>query len=183
MKRLLVLVAGCLMIGLLGVTANVFGQKNANVSPPERREIPGLVEQLKSKDAGARATAAQRLGMAGQVRAKDVAAAVPSFLEMVKSETDAKARANATRALGYSAPDAAKAVPILVEALKEDKEADVKAAAAEALGYLGAGAKDALPALREAVDKAKAAGKEDKEAQRVGKAAGNAIKMIAPRNK
>ncbi len=178
MKRLIVLGVACLVLSL-GATPGLFGQKKKNdVEPPELREVPGLVEQLKSKDAGTRATAATRLGLRAQLRAKDIIKGMDSLMDMVKNDGDAGARAAAARTIGYSTLDPEKSVPLLIAALKEDKELSVKTAAAGALGYFGPDAKDALPALQEAQAMAKGADKTEKDKQALGKAAGTSINMI-----
>jgi HEAT repeat protein len=183
MKRLVVLSVGCLILGLMGVPG-VFGQKKKdNFDAPELKEIPGLIEDLKSKEAGVRAKAAERLGKRGQLRAKDIKQAVPTLMEMAKTDGDAGARRSATLALGYANPDPEVAVPLLIGVLKEDKELTVKAAAAGALGYLGPDAKPALPALQEARDMAKGAAKDEKDKQALGKAAGTAINAITGKGK
>jgi len=178
MKRLIVLGLVCLLAGLGGVPA-LFGQKQkGNLDIPELKEIPGLVEQLKSKEAGTRAKAADRLGARAQLRAKDIVTGMPTLLDMVKNDGDTDARASAARTIGFSTYEPEKTVPILIGVLKEDKELKVKAAAASALGYYGPDAKDALPALQEAQAMAKGAAKDEKDKQALGKAAGTAINMI-----
>jgi HEAT repeat protein len=178
MKRLMVLAVGCLILGL-GSTTDVFGQKKKNdVEPPTLAELPGLIEQLKSKDADARAKAAKRLGDRAQVRARDIKPAVSTLVEMVKNDKDTAPRAAAAQTLGYANLEPEMGVPLLVGILKEDKELSVKTAAASALGYFGRDGKDAIPALQEAQAMAKGADKTEKDKQALGKAAGAAINMI-----
>jgi HEAT repeat protein len=183
MKRLMVLGAGCLILGLIGMPG-VFGQKKGkDLEEVDRKEIPGLVKDLKSNDAAVRTRACTRLGLAGMVRARDIKDAVPTLLEMAKSESDTGVRLAATRTLGYANPDPEVAVPLLIGVLKEDKELSVKAAAAGALGYLGSDAKAALPALEEARSMAKGADKTEKDKIALGKAAGQAINAIMGKGK
>jgi HEAT repeat protein len=178
MKRLMVLGVIGLLLGLGGLPT-LFGQKQkGNFDAPELKEIPSLVEQLKSKDAATRSKAAERLGMRAQLRAKDIIAGVPTLMEMAKSDSDSNARAQAAKTLGYGTYDPEKVVPLLIGVLKEDKDLPVKTAAATALGYFGRDAKDALPALQEAQAMARGADKTEKDKQALGKAAGTAINMI-----
>jgi HEAT repeat protein len=183
MKRLLVLVVGCLVIGFAGLSGVVFGQKQKDIPVPTRAEIPALVKELKSDDAGKRTRAAQLLGRAGQVNVKLVSAAVPTLLDMAQKDGDTGARRAAAEALGYSAPEPKDAVPILVSILKDDKDLGVKTAAATALGYLGPSARDAVPALQEALAIGKNAAKDEKDKQALGKAAGAALKLIGGKAK
>jgi HEAT repeat protein len=178
MKRLLVLGLFCTLLGLGGVPM-LFGQKQKGaLDIPELKEIPGLIEQLKSKDGGTRAKAADRLGLRAQLRSKDIKDSITTLQDMIKNDNEAAARAAAAKAVGYSTIDPEKSVPLLVGALKEDKELAVKTAAATALGYFGPEAKSAIPALQEAQAFAKGADKTEKDKQALGKAAGMSINMI-----
>lgn len=178
MKRLLVLTLGCLVLGLGGM-ADVFGQKQGGAAPaPDLKEVPGLIAKLKDKDAGVRANAAELLARRGQIRARDIQAAVPTLLDMVKNDPSAEARRRAAVALGFASPDPKNAVPVLIAALKDDRDFNVRAAAATALGYFGPEGKDAVPALREAVDIGKTANKDEKDKRDLGKAAITALQMI-----
>jgi HEAT repeat protein len=185
MKRLMALLIACLMVGLVSAPGTVHGQKQKKDEvPPERREIPGLIEQLKSKDGTTRATAAHRLALAGQVQGKLISAAIPTLMDMVKTDSDAGARSSAAQALGYATPEPEKTVPLLITVLKDDKDYGVKQAAARALGYFGPeDGKAAVPALRETQDMVKGAGKDEKDKTALNKACGDALKMIAGKGK
>src|SRR5262249_2139566 len=126
MKRLMVLAVGCLILGL-GSTTDVFGQKKAkDVEPPTLAEIPGLIEQLRSKEADVRVRAAKRPGDRAQFRARDIAAAVSTLTDIVKNDKETAPRAAAATTLGYCNLDPKVGVPLLVDVLKEDKELSVK---------------------------------------------------------
>jgi HEAT repeat protein len=162
----------------------LFGQKQKGaLDVPELKEIPGLIEQLKSKDGATRAKAADRLGARAQLRAKDIKDGIPTLLEMCKSDSEATARAAAAKTVGYSTFDPEKSVPLLIGVLKDDKELVVKTAAATALGYFGPDAKSAIPALQEAQAMAKGAAKDEKDKLALGKAAGTSINMINQKGK
>lgn len=177
MKRLMVLIVGCMLLSL-GAYEGVFGQKDKGLNIPNRADLPKLIEQLKDKDAAARARAATLLGNYGQLQAKPVIPAVPTLVAMVKSDESADCRRAAADAIGKIASDPKTMVPALIDALKSDKEFSVKTAAAGALGLMGPDGKDAIPALQEAVAMAKAAGKDEKDKQALGKAAGGALKLL-----
>ena len=178
MKRLTVLSVLCLFLGLGGFPL-LFGQKNKGLLDiPEKKEVPGLIEQLKSSDGATRAKAADRLGLRAQLRAVDIKDGIPALLDMCKKDSESAARAAAAKTLGYSTFDPEKTVPLLIGVLKEDKELNVKTAAAIALGYFGPDAKEAIPALQEAQAMAKGADKTEKDKQALGKAAGTSINMI-----
>jgi len=176
-----------MLIGL-GGGVDVFGQKKTkDLDAPDLKEIPKLIDDLKAKDGGTRARAADRLAAAAARRSKDVKEAIPTFLDMVKSDSSADARKGAAHALGFADADPMTTVPVLLTALESDKDYGVKAAAATSLGYIGnstkGAAKDAIPALQKAQAEAKAAGKDDKEKAALGKAAGGALKMISGKTK
>lgn len=184
MSRFFALCAGLVVLGGIG-HYEAYGQKkkDAEVPVPKLEEIPGLIAQLKDKDAKKRAQAAASLGARGQVRARDVKDAIETLAGMVQKDDDAGTRRAAAAALGKSDPDPKVALEPLVDALKNDKDLSVRTAAATALGQMGAGAKDALPALREAAALAKDAGKADKEKKALGQAAGAAIQSIGGKKK
>jgi HEAT repeat protein len=177
MKRLIILLVGCTLLGL-GAWEGVWGQKGQTLNLPNKAELPKLIEQLKDKDAGVRTRAATLLGNYGQIQSKPVAGAVPTLLTMIKMDESTDARKAAADAVGKIASDPKTMVPILVEALKSDKEFSVKIAAAGALGTMGPEGKSAIPALQEAQAIAKGAAKEEKDKQALGKAAGGALKLL-----
>ena len=177
MKRLTMLVVGCSLLILGGLTS-VLGQKDKGLNIPEKKDLPKLFKELKDKDGKVRADAAQLVGNFGQVQAKPVQEAVPALTDMVKSDTDAGARRAAADALGKIGFDGAKTVPVLIETLKNDADYAVRSAAATSLGQFGKDAKEGIPALQEAIAAAKAAGKDDKNKAMVGKAAQGALKML-----
>jgi HEAT repeat protein len=186
MKRLLVLTLGYLILGFgglilgLGDGTGAFGQKKMDKSPdaPSLKEIPGLIGKLKDKDAGTRAYAAKQLAAAGMIRSRDIKEAIPTFMDMIKSDPDARARTEAATALGFSSPDPKMALPILLAGLKDDKDFNVKTACATSLGYFGPEGKEAVPALQEAVAIGKTAAKDEKDKRNLAKAAGTALQMI-----
>jgi HEAT repeat protein len=179
MKRLIVLVVGCLILGLSGLPG-VFGQKKeAKFDVPELKEIPGLIENLKSKDATARVTACKRLGERAKLRAKDILGAVTTLLDLAKSDGDADVRGAAASTLGFASPEPpTAAITVLTGLVKDDKNIKVKTAAAGALGYFGSEAKESISALQEAIASVADADKKDKEKQDLKKAAQTAINMI-----
>jgi len=179
MKRCIVLCTGLLVLGGLG-QQGAFGQKKKDneITAPKLSEIPGIIVNLKDKDAKKRAEAAALLGARGQLRARDIKDAVEPLAAMVQNDSDAGARRAAASALGKADPDPKVALEPLIAALKSDKDIPVRTAAATALGNMGEAAKDAVSALQEAVALAKEAGKTDKEKLALGQAAGAALKQI-----
>jgi HEAT repeat protein len=179
MNRFIVLCTGLLVLGGLG-QPDAFGQKkkDTEITAPKLSEIPGIITQLKDKDAKKRAEAAARLGARGALRARDIKDAIEPLVGMVENDGDAGARRAAAEALGKADPDPKVALEPLMAALKNDKDIPVRTAAATALGNMGEGAKEAVPALQDAVAQAKQAGKTDREKQALGQAAGAALKLI-----
>ena len=157
----------------------MFGQKNKGTpNVPEKSELPKLIEQLKDKDANVRSRSATLVGNFGQIQAKPVASAVPVLIMMVKTDDNTDCRRAAADALGKIASDPKAIVPVLIDALKNDKEFSVKIAAAGALGTMGPEGKAGIPALQEAQSIAKGAGKDEKDKQALGKAAGGSLKLL-----
>jgi HEAT repeat protein len=164
---------------LVGQITAVFIVGLSTLALGQDARVGGLLEQLKSPDAGVRARAAMslsELGGAAKAAAPALAAALADRNLNVRYWS-----ASALRGLG---PDARQAVPALVAALKTfpggspelDGPAryypDVRSVAAEALGAIGPLAKAAIPALKEATA--------DQNAD-VRAAAAEALKRVAPR--
>jgi HEAT repeat protein len=79
------------------------------------------------------------------------AAAVPTLVEIVRTETPEKSRVAALAALEYLGPDAKEALPALRETMKH-KSAQLRAATAAALRGLGRDAQEATPELLHALN-------------------------------
>lgn len=140
----------------------------------KKEDVPRLLKDLKSAVAKTRAAAAEDLGHLGAIRADYAKPAVPTLLEMVRKDKDAKAREAAAKAIGRIGVEPADAVPVLIEALKEDKGMLVRIAAARSLGQFGSDAKEAVSTLRDVQEKARG----DKSMQRLGQTAGEALRSI-----
>jgi HEAT repeat protein len=186
MKRLAVLMVGCLVLGL-GTLDGAFGQKKGMDKDviPEIKDIPKLIANLKDKDPKVRAAACKGLGLRGEVRITDVAEAVAPIAGLVTSDPDAEVRREAAYALGMLVADKKDSVAALTKALESDSEMKVKTAAAASLGNFGADARIAIAALKEAEAIGKAAGKdkEKKAEAELGKAAGQSLRRISQSGK
>jgi HEAT repeat protein len=136
-------------------------------------EVPGLIKELKNKDAKKRASAIDELGHIGSISAADARPAVPPLYEVLKKDRDANVRKAAATALGKMDPDPKEAVPALQTALK-DKSAAVRSAAATALAMMGPDARDALPDLEKL--------RQDKD-RGVSRAAAMAVRAINGKRK
>jgi HEAT repeat protein len=201
MRRLVVLLVGCLALGLGGVN-NLLAQKGmkgplADLPPATFPEIAKFVTQLKDKDKDRRAIAVVRLYKRGEIRAADVAAAVPIFCELATTDPDDTVREQAAYGLGIIQLEPKDAVAALTKVVEEDKSLGIKRAAALALGNFYGDAKPALAILKEGQALGAAADKEIQEAQRnktklenegvrraeadFGRACGQSIQMIAGR--
>jgi HEAT repeat protein len=196
MRRLVVLLVGCLALGLGRVDTLLGQQKKGldDVTPATFPEIPKLVTQLKDKDKEKRAYAIAKLGKRGEIRATDVAVAVPTLCELAVSDPDEGVRERASYALGIIMLEPKEAVAALTKVVEDDKNLGVRRAAAAAVGNFGAEAKSALAALKEAQALGAAADKDIQEAQKnktkvenegvrraeadLGRAAGQSIQMI-----
>ncbi|HEV8060165.1 MAG TPA: HEAT repeat domain-containing protein [Gemmataceae bacterium] len=111
-------------------------------------DVADVLKELKSKNAGVRASAAKEVGRLGAVRASDVKDAIPLLLNIIKKDQETSTRKAAIEALGRIDPDPKETVPVLLEALK-DKNAPVRQAAAEALGQFPSEASGIIPVLKE----------------------------------
>ena len=111
-------------------------------------DLTTLLKELKSKNAGVRASAAREIGRLGAVRAADAKEAIPLLLNIVKKDLEASTRKAAMEALARIDPDPKETVPVLLEALK-DKNATVRQAAAEALGQFPSESQEIVPVLKE----------------------------------
>ncbi len=126
MKRLLV----CAVVGTLTLFAtNCFLLANTNENEPRERQawLKELTEQLQSKEAVVRATAARRLGELQAVNAL-------TLLTRALTDPSAQVRQEAARALGRL--HRSEAVPALLTALKKDSDKNVRFYAAWALGEI-----------------------------------------------
>ena len=102
------------------------------------RDVPQLIQQLKSDASDVRSAAAEALGRIG-------ADAVPALINALQDD-HVYVRLYAARVLGRIGADAKDAVPTLVAALQDDNEW-VRAVTVEALRNIGPDAIDAVPAL------------------------------------
>jgi HEAT repeat protein len=141
----------------------------------KEEQVAKYITDLKSKDAGVRATAAEEIGRIGEIQAAVAKPAIKPLLDVLQDK-DAKVRAAAADALGrLDAP--AEVVPAMIQVLKDDKNEKVRARAATSLGLMGAASKEALPTLREIAQKEK-----DKN-KMLARACGEAAREISGRGK
>jgi hypothetical protein len=181
MKRLLVLcVAFAFVVSGKPTDALAQKKKNDDTEVPKREELPGLIKQLKAKEAKMRIKAAVLLGNRGAVKAKDVADAIEPLVYMLQNDDDSDARRAAATAIGKSDPEDSKlVVEALAGAVKDEKNKNtVRISAAGALAAMGPKAKDALPTLKEVYDDVKGATKAEKEKKALAKAVNGALKAI-----
>jgi HEAT repeat protein len=194
MRRLAVLLIGCLALGL-GKVDFVMGQKRfEEVSAPALGEIPKLIKQLKDKDKDKRHIAVLKLARRGELRQEDVLEAAAAIVELANSDPDDTVRDAACYALGVIMLGGEDAVTALTKRVEEDKNLGIRRTAAASLGCYGYEARSALGALKEAQNTGAEADKALQEAQRnktklenegtrraeadVGRAAGQSIQMI-----
>jgi len=139
----------------------------------KEEEVARYIKDLKSKDAGARKTAAEEIGKIAQIK---VSAGKPALepLKAVLKDGNSTVREAAALALGRL-DEPKEVVPALTKLLKDDKESSVKIACARGLGQMGAAAKDALPTLRTVRQEAQNAGRAQ---QRLAQASREAIDAI-----
>ncbi len=107
-----------------------------------RSQPCALTTALKDESNYVRWQSASALGKIGPAAAK----AVPALIEMLRHNSDERARGDAADALGSI--DADTAVPVLAEALKDDNWLALMWAA-DAVRTIGPAAREAAPALRE----------------------------------
>jgi HEAT repeat protein len=148
------------------------------VAASKEEQVVKYVNDLKSKDAATRRTAAEEIGKIGQVKASAGKPAVPPLLDVLKDKDDGVRAAAATALSRLDEP--AVVVPALTRLLKDDGKLRVRVAAANGLGLMGEAARSALPALRDARKDAMATGR---DAQPLAQAAGQAIQQISNRKK
>jgi HEAT repeat protein len=106
------------------------------------QDVPGLTKRLKAGAEAVRLEAAEELAKAGP-KAK---AALPTLLDVLKTDSSIEVKRAAAKALGAIGPAAKIAVPALVEVLKE-RDLYTYPTAAEALGNIGPDARPAVPEL------------------------------------
>ena len=132
-----------------------------------------LVELKTGKDAKAKVYALEELAKIGQIQKSAIKDAVPEMMKALENK-DATIRAAAAKAVGMIDPDPKEVIPILVKMIQEDKDENVKLGAIAGLGQMGKEAKEATKDLRKVV------ADEDKKSK-LGRAAGQALKMINPK--
>ena len=132
-----------------------------------------LAELRTGKDAKAKVYAIEELAKIGQIQKSAIKDAIPEMMKALENK-DGAIRAAAAKAVGMIDPDPKEVVPILLKMVAEDKDEGVRLGAIAGLGQMGAGAKEATKDLRKLV------ADEDKKSK-VGRAAGQALKMINPK--
>ena len=161
----------CLFLGLFGLALTP-----ALLAASKEKEAIKYTNDLKtSKDPKVKANALSELGKLGQIQKSLVTEATPYMVQAL-NDKDATIRAAAAKAIGMIDPDPKETVPALVKLLKDDKQVNVRIAAAMGLAAMGSNAKAAVPDLRKVV-------KDEDKKSKLGKAASNAIKAIAPKKK
>jgi HEAT repeat protein len=145
-------------VGVAALAGAILLLGNSFAAPGDDK-VAGLLNDLKSANAGTRARAAMALGKMGP----SAKAAVPGLAEAVV-DRDLNVRYYAAEALGAVGPEAKAAVPALIKALDtfpggsppldgpQRYYADTRSVAAEALGAIGTGAREAVPALKKALN-------------------------------
>ncbi len=127
---------------MIALSAVASAQSLPQMKAQERAySVHDLFRQLRSQDAGIRASAADALRRM-LAEAKE---AVPALIAALKDQ-DVDVRGFAAEALGRMGVEAKEAVPALIATLKDQNEV-VRRSAAEALGRMGAEAKEAMPDL------------------------------------
>jgi HEAT repeat protein len=151
--RLAMFSLGCMFLGLGFAEAQ-----------SKKSDVPGAIKKLSAKDPKERLAAITTIYEVGTVKAVYVKEAVTPLLVVLKSDADAKCRAEAAVTLGAIDPEDDKGVlAALVNAMKEDKDGTVQNAAIRGIGSLGAKAKELLGTLREMTKAAQAAVRKAKE--------------------
>jgi len=127
---------------MIALSAVASAQSLPQMKAQERAySVHDLFRQLRSQDAGIRASAADALRRM-LAEAKE---AVPALIAALKDQ-DVDVRGFAAEALGQIGAEAKEAVPALIAALK-DRDDIVRFQAADSLGRIGAEAKEGVPAL------------------------------------
>jgi len=129
-----------------------------------------LGELKNGKDAKTKVYALEELAKIGQIQKSAIKDAIPEMMDALENK-DATVRAAAAKAVGMIDPDPKEVVPILLKMVADDKDEGVRLGAIAGLGQMGKLAKDATKDLRKLV------ADEDKQSK-VGKAAGQALKLI-----
>lgn len=159
------------------LVAGLFGSflPEAVEAAGKQEEAKKYHEQLKSsKDPKKKVEALEELGRLGQIMKSLAEPAIPDMFKALEDK-NASVRKAAAENLGKCDPDPKEAVPALTKLLKDDTSEDVKVGAAHGLGYMGETAKTAVKDLREV---AKANKKTDGKPTPLGRAAGDALRLI-----
>ena len=158
MKRLIVVLTGLLL--LIGSGAS--GQT-------KQKEAEGHLKTLQtSKDAKARAEAANQLAELGQVKITLIRPAEPALVDALKDE-NGEVRQAALRALGVLEPYKKERIPVLLPLLKDGENRNTRLAAVIMLGQTEGGAKEAIPLLEEI---------QKKEAEKADKRDGEMVNRV-----
>ena len=140
----------------------------------KKEDAEKFLGELKTgKDAKAKVYALEELAKIGQIQKSAIKDAIAEMMKALESK-DVAIRAAAAKAVGMIDPDPKEVVPILLKMVNDDKDEGVRLGAIAGLGQMGAGAKEATKDLRKLV------ADEDKKSK-VGRAAGQALKMINPK--
>lgn len=162
---------------LVALFAGVFVVEIAQAAG-KAEEAKKYHSQLKSStDSKKKVIALEELGKIGQIQTSLVKPAIPDIMAAL-SDKDATVRAAAAEALGRCEPDPKEALPALRKLLKDDPSEQVKIAATNGLAAMGTSAKDALGDLRQIVKMGK---DKDGKQSRLGRAAGQAARVISGR--
>jgi HEAT repeat protein len=170
------------LVSVTAFAAALFGLAFADglEAAGKQEEAKKYHDQLKTtKDAKKKVEALEELGKLGQIMKSLAEPAIPDILKAAEDKS-ADVRKAAAEALGKCDPDPKDAVPALTKLLKEDKDDGVKIAAAHGLGYMGDTAQDATKDLREV---AKANRGSDGKPNKLGRAAGEALRSINGKKK
>jgi HEAT repeat protein len=159
---------------LAGLLALAFASE-VQAASKEKDAIKYTNDLKTSKDPKVKATAITELGKLGQIQKALVTEAAPLMIKALE-DSDKDIRKAAAKAVGMIDPEPKDVVPSLVKILKDDKDTDIRIAATQGLAAMGTNAKDALPDLRKVQ-------KDEDKKSKLGKAAGDAIKVIAPKKK
>jgi HEAT repeat protein len=155
-----------------GLTALLMAVSAAAAATKEE-EVARYVNDLKSKDAAVRKTAAEQIGKIALVKAS---AAKPALHPLIDALKDSSSSVREAAALAVGRLDEpAEAVSALTKVLKDEKDLGVRVAAARGLGQMGPEAKDALPTLRDVWTAARDAGRSQ---QRLVQATRDAMEAI-----
>jgi hypothetical protein len=163
-------IVGCALVALF--LASGFSAEST-AQTPTKADLPRFMNDLKSEDAKARASACEGLYKLGGIKTSLIKEAISPLMKMIKDDKDAKVRAAAAKALGAADPAGDDGIALLIEVVKNEKEeTPVRVGACQGLGQIGPRAKEALPAVKMFMD-------DNKGDKKIGKNLKGVIKQLS----